>query len=330
MSSTESSRAFGELPIENALPSGDPRDNERALASALETGDESDALVLFERMGRAGIEFSCRCFMLAITEGMERASAAFARAGFHLAATDEPAVQALIERDGSMRGLSMFMKEYRYCKAQRTYYLPVVESDASVGPVRALLAEGLLPRRDQEELLTLSIRHGKPALARVLLDGGAQLAPSIREAVPEDLRGGMSDFVELGQRDRWVEFATPLLSIEVLRIVLEQVGDAICPMKRAWFSAYGRTPDFACKLAMIALHSDGAHCEDIEAALSTVAADSQLDAVHAMCAWDNVSVGVLEAAHVAACAAGAVEAAAVLLAAKRERAAESLLAPLEL
>lgn len=294
----------------------DPRVRERALAAALEAGEEARAVELIGRMGRDGLEFSCRCYALAIAGGLVEASLACACAGFRLAVTDEPAVAARIARSDGMRGLAGFMEDYGYCKAQRTYYAPVVDSRASAEPVRALLAVGLLPARDASELLTLALRQGRVDLARVLVEGGAQLPDTMRGSIPAELKGKRA-VCRADESDRWRAFATPLVTLGVLELVLEHVGDEPCPMRRAWFAAYGRTAGFARKLALIAQHASAESCEDAGAALSAMAAAGELDGVRAMLSWEDLGLGAVDQAYEAARAAGSVEAAALLLERKR-------------
>ena len=180
---------------------------EKELSALVEAGDERAVIDWLESPGAALVEFTGRCFGAAVSSGMADASLLMGKLGFHLAVTDDKAAKRAIEQSKSMRGLLGFLEDYRYCKAQRSYYLPVVESDASQGPIEQLLAHGLLSANDKAELLSLALRSDKPKLARALAAGGARLSDGMRDDVPEDLRKSRSDLAA-SEKDLWARLAT--------------------------------------------------------------------------------------------------------------------------
>jgi len=289
-----------------------PIDLEKALFTAVESHDLEAAEALLSDDGRTALELTGRCFAHAITHGNTEMALLLGRAGCCLNVLDEPAVVALLESgEAGMRGLVGFLQRYRYCKAQRTYYLSVVQAPASVEPVRALLAQGAgLTTHDQAELLSLSIRQDNVELARCLVEGGAQLIEDIHDAVPDDLLG------KAGVRNAhspWVEQLSPQSGKETILFVLEQVGDAPCPVRAAWFKLYFRDPLFADKLALIAPHSNAALCEDTAALLETLARAGHARAIESVLTWDGLDVDACAPALAAAQDAGHIQIAAALL-----------------
>ena len=289
----------------------DPVEAEARLARAVEGGDEGLVERELAAIGRENIEFTGRCFALAITQGLEATAVLFGRAGFCLNVMDEPAVRAELASSGARtRGLVDFLQRYRSCKAQRTYYLPVVQEPLAVGPVKALLREGAgLSAHDCSELLSLAVRQDNVELARVLVAGGAQLADDIHDAAPDDLAGKMT----LPDVDPWAEQLSPRSSAGMIAFVLEQLGDRPCPVKADWFKLYFRDLAFSGKLALIAPHSNAAACEDAPALLAELARGGHAAAVRAVLAWDGLDTDGLGDALEAARAAGHVEIAAALL-----------------
>ena len=90
----------------------DPVAAEARLAAAVESGDESFAAREFAAIGRDSLEFTGRCFALAIASGMCNAAVLFGEAGFHLNVMDEPAVQAeLAAGNAGTRGLVGFLQQ---------------------------------------------------------------------------------------------------------------------------------------------------------------------------------------------------------------------------
>ena len=302
-----------------ADPAG-PVQAERRLAAAVEGGDEALVARELAAIGRENIEFTGRCFALAITAGLVETAALFGRAGFHLNVMDEPAVQAELAAAGACtRGLVDFMQRYRYCKAQRTYYLPVVQEPLSAGPIGALLAQGAgLSAHDCSELLSLAIRQDNVGLARVLVDGGARLACDIHDAAPSDLAGKMS---MQPPADPWADQLSPRSSLDMIAFVLEQLGDAPCPIRADWFKLYFRDPRFSDKLALIAPHGSAGTCEDASALLAELARGGHAKAVRDVLAWDGLDADALDEALDIARKAGHVEITAALLQARNAGAA---------
>ena len=294
----------------------DPVAAEARLATAVETGDESLVTREFAAIGRDSLEFTGRCFALAITSGMCNAAVLFGEAGFHLNVMDEPAVQAeLAVGDAGTRGLVGFLQRYRTCRAQRTYYLPVVQAAESVGPVRELLAVGRgLNERDCSELLSLAVRQDNVKLARVLVEGGAQLACDIHDAAPDGLAAKMG---LAAPNDPWAEQLSPRSSLETIAFVLEQMEGRPCPIRADWFKLYFRDAQFGEKLALIAPHGSAATCEDASALLAELARGGHVRAVHTVLAWDGLDPAATQPALDIARAAGHVEIAAALLQASR-------------
>ena len=292
-----------------------PVEAEKRLAAAVLSGDEDAVRREFDAVGDS-VEFTGRCFAAAITQGLVRTALLLARAGFHLNVMDEPAVAAeLATGEGGMRGLSGFMGRYSYCRARRTYYLPVVQGPESAGPVSALLSEGVgLTERDKTEMLSLSVRQGNVALARVLVEGGARLRDDIHDAAPSDLRGKASVSTA---GDPWAEQLSPRSSMQMIAFVLEQMDGRACPVRADWFKLYFRDPQFSEKLALIAVRSCRELCEDARSLLVELSRGGQVRAVESVLAWGGFDADVLDPAIEAARSAGHVEIAAALLRAKQ-------------
>lgn len=297
----------------------DPIQAEQRLAQALKSGNESLVAEELAAIGRDSIEFTGRCYTLAITGGLVETTLLFGRAGFHLNVMDEPAVQAELERSGNVtRGLVDFMQRYRSCKAQRTYYLPIVQAPASIEPIRALLREGVgLTQRDCSELLSLAVRQDNTDLARVLVEGGARLASDIHDAAPDDLAGKMA----LSTPDNpWLDQLSPRSSMQTIAFVLEQLGNTPCPIRADWFKLYFRDPQFSAKLALIAPHSSADACENASALLAELARGGHVEAVRAVLSWNGIEPDQLDEALPIAQEAGHVEITAALLRAKQANA----------
>lgn len=304
----------------------DPIRAEAQLAEAVESADEERIARELAEIGRENIEFTGRCFALAITGGLIGTAVLFGRAGFHLNVMDEPAVQAeLAESSAGMRGLVSFMQRYRHCKAQRTYYRHVVQEPRSVGPIRALLREGVgLTERDCSELLSLAVRQDNVALARCLVEGGAQLADDIRIAAPADLGENASSAASEGP---WAELLSPRASLDAIAFVLEQLGGAPCLIRADWFKLYFRDPQFSAKLALIAPHSTADRCEDPSALLAELARGGHVKAVRAVLDWKGLDASCADEALGIARAKGHVEIASAII--QAQRTAAPALQPLE-
>ena len=297
----------------------DPIEAEKRLAQAVSTADESFIAAELAAIGRESLDFTGRCYAAAITAGLESTAVLFGRNGFCLNVMDEPAVRQIVESGtAGTRGLVGFMQRYRYCRAQRTYYLPIVQQSLSTEPIRALLAEGSgLTERDKTELLSLSVRQDNVGLARVLVEGGAQLYDDIRLAAPDDLQANMA----VGNAaDPWAVQLSPRSSLPMIDFVLDQMGDGPCPVKADWFKLYFRDPQFGAKLALIAPHADEGLCEDGRALLVELSGGGHSKAVRSILHWASFSADELDEALSAAQEAGHVEVAAELL---RERQARS-------
>ena len=285
---------------------------EKKLAALIAAGDEDAVLAWLAGDDLQAIEFTGRCLSLAITSGMVRAACRMGEHGFHLCATDDAAAQRAIEQASSMRGLLDFLERYRYCKAQRSYYLPVVQSGSSIEPVRALLAAGLLSEADMRELLSLSLRMDNPRMARVLADGGAKLVGDIRDEVPAEL-GGFLPLKAREEEELWVEFATPQRSLETLELIFEHTGALPCAIHHGWWGSYGRQDAFAAKLALIACHSSAAHCDYTARLLETLAAEGEQAGLAVVLGWEALQTSWLDAALAAAQDAGKAQAAAAIM-----------------
>ncbi len=285
---------------------------EKKLAALIAAGDEGAVLAWLAGDDLPAIEFSGRCLSLAITSGMVRAACRMGEHGFHLCVTDDAAAQRAIDQASSMRGLLGFLERYRYCKAQRSYYLPVVQSDSSIEPVSALLAAGLLSDADKHELLSLSLRMDKPRMARALADGGAKLVANIRDEVPAEL-GGSLPLKAPSDEELWAEFATPQRSLETLELIFEHTGAQPCAIHHGWWGSYGRQDAFAAKLALIACHSSAAHCDCTARLLETLAADGEQAGLAAVLGWQDLQASWLDAALAAAQDAGKPQAAAAIM-----------------
>ena len=292
-----------------------PLEAEQRLAAALLDGDEDLAIDELAAIGRENLEFTGRCYALAITRGMVRATLAFGHADFHLNVMDEPAVKGeLAASGGATRGLVGFMQRYRSSKAQRTYYLPIVQEPAAIDPVRALLEEGVgLTERDCSELLSLAVRQDNVALARVLVEGGSRLAVDIHDAAPSDLAGKMS--ME-ASGDPWADQLSPRSSLAMISFVIEQMGDDPCPIRADWFKLYFRDPQFADKLALIAPHSSADSCECAGALLAELARGGHVQAVRSVLGWEGLEADACDEALAIAREHGHVEIAAALLQAR--------------
>lgn len=294
----------------------DPILAEARLAEAVESADEPRIARELAEIGRDNIEFTGRCFALAIVNGLVGTSLLFGREGFHLNVMDEPAVQQeLAESSAGMRGLMSFMQRYRHCKAQRTYYLQVVQEPLSLAPIRALLQEGVgLTTRDCSELLSLAVRQDNTELARVLVEGGAQLAEDIRIAVPDDLGENVSSAASEGP---WAELLSPRGSLGTIAFVLEQLGDEPCLIRADWFKLYFRDPQFSAKLALIAPHSRAERCEDPSALLAELARGGHVKAVRDVLNWEGLERGCADEALAIAREKGHVEIASAIMQARR-------------
>ena len=295
---------------------------EKDLAATIEAGDERAVLAWLEGPLAAQLEFTGRCYSLAITGGMAEAAVLMGRSGFHLAVTDDEAAKRSIEAASSMRGLLDFMGTYRYCKAQRSYYLPVVSSTESTAPIGALLAQGLLSEHDKSELLSLSIRMDNAALARVLVAGGAQLIDDIRQDIPQELREA-NDVSMDNTGKHWAEMVTPQRSLKMLELIFEQTGNAKVHIHKGWWGSYSRQEGFAARMGAIAKHSSGELCEDTPALLTLLAAAGDASALSEVVVWEGMQTSWLDAALDAARDAKQVEAANVIMRA-RNAAAGSL------
>ena len=290
----------------------DPIAAERRLAEAVESGDEGRIERELTAIGRDGIEFTGRCYALAITKGLVNTTVLFGKTGFHLNVMDEPAVQAELASSGARtRGLVDFMQRYRYCKAQRTYYLPIVQEPRAIEPIRALLrsGEGLSPH-DCSELLSLAVRQDNVDLARVLVDGGACLVEDIHDAAPRDLAGKMS---MAAPANPWADQLSPRSSLPMIEFILGQLDGTPCPIRADWFKLYFRDPRFSDKLALIAPHGSAATCEDASALLAELARGGHAKAVRDVLAWDGLDASQFDEALDIARRAGHVEITAALL-----------------
>ena len=293
---------------------------EKELAALLQAGDEAAALQWLEGPQAAQVEFTGRCLNLAITNGMTKAALRMGELGFHLAVTDDAAAKRAIQEASSMRGLLSFLGDYRYCKAQRSYYLPVVESEESLEPVRKLMQAGLLSTHDTSELLSLSLRMDNPALARVLVEGGAQLQDDIRQNIPTELREANNISME-NTGKHWAEMVTPQRSLETLELIFEQTGQEPVRIHKGWWGSYRRQEGFAAKLSAIAAHSNANVCDDTELLLATLAEAGEAGGLRTVCSWEGLEDAWLEAALDAARNAGNTEAAAVIMRARNKSAA---------
>ena len=315
-------------------------ENEKKLFAAIEQG-ETEALQAFETIGgREGLEFSCRCYSAAISKGMVALSLAFAKAGFVLSVADEPFMKASLAaasakpaaagsittkpadakpaaaKPACARGLKTFMEQYRYCKAKRTYYLPIALCTFSAKPLEALMQAKLLPEHDASEILTLALRHGNINLARTLVAQGATLPNSIRGSIPENLKG-KSAIYDNDSGNRWRSFVSPCYTLEVIELALEHAGSSPCSVLASWMLSYKREPNFAQKLATIVLRSNASHCENAPDVLCVLAEAGQTAAVEYMTSWSTIDANNLAHAYEAAQQAGQVETAALLIRARK-------------
>ena len=325
-------------------------ENEKKLFAAIEQG-ETEALQAFETIGaREGLEFSCRCYSAAISKGMVALSLAFAKAGFVLSVADEPFMKASLAaasakpaaakpaktqpaaagsittkpadakpaaaKPACARGLKTFMEQYRYCKAKRTYYLPIALCTFSAKPLEALMQAKLLPEHDASEILTLALRHGNINLARTLVAQGATLPNSIRGSIPENLKG-KSAIYDNDSGNRWRSFVSPCYTLEVIELALEHAGSSPCSVLASWMLSYKREPNFAQKLATIVLRSNASHCENAPDVLCVLAEAGQTVAVEYMTSWSTIDANNLAHAYEAAQQAGQVETAALLIRARK-------------
>ena len=304
---------------------------EKELAQLIASGDEA-AVMAWANSGRAqDVEFTGRTFAAAICQGMAQASCLLAQEGFNLCVTNDAAAQRAIAAANGMRGLLGFLERYRYCKAQRSYYLPVVQSSASLQPVQALLDAGLLGKRDAAELLSLSLRMNNAPLARVLADGGAKLAVIEEDDIPPELSHGSSKQAvddAQGEACLWARFATPQRDMDTLELVLQRAEGTPCGVYRSWWGSYARQEDFAAKLAVIAAASDADHCDcPYELAAALVEAGQQ-EALEDVLDWDALAPAQLGELLERAQQAGRPQAAAAIMRAMHTR--PGALAPLEL
>lgn len=294
-------------------------DAEKELAALIETSDEDGVISWLDGPKAREIEFTGRCLSDAIGKGMARAACLMGRMGFHLAVTDDPAAQRAISEAASMRGLLGFLERYRYCKAQRSYYLSVVESELACGSIAAMLNEDLLNETDKAELLSLSIRSNNAELARLLADSGALLAQDAGSGIPADL-AQRANANPKTQAQLWAQFATPQRSLKMLEIVLEQSGGSSCCIHRSWWGSYQRQADFAAKLSVIACHSSIACCDCPATLLETLAAAGETKGLAAVVRWPGIDAASLDVALRAAQEAGHAQAAAIILGASQQTA----------
>lgn len=292
---------------------------EKGLAQLLAARDESSVLAWLKEGRAADIEFTGRCLSLAITQGMADAAVALGQLGFHLAVTDDAAARRAIEQASSMRGLLSFLEGYRYCKAQRSYYLAVVEGDDSVYPIECMLAEGLFSTADCVELLSLALRSDKPALARVLADGGAKLSDDAQDEVPADLRSSAHDS-SASEGELWARLATPQRSCDTLSLIFEHTDACVCSIHRSWWGSYARQEGFAAKLSAIACRSDASHCDCTQKLLVALASagHTALEGLSAVLGWSGLESTWLDEALVAAQEAGNAQGAALIMRAVQE------------
>ena len=214
------------------------------------------------------------------------------------------------------RGLKTFMEQYRYCKAKRTYYLPIALCTFSAKPLEALMQAKLLPEHDASEILTLALRHGNINLARTLVAHGATLPNSIRGSIPENLKG-KSAIYDNDSGNRWRSFVSPCYTLEVIELALEHAGSSPCSVLASWMLSYKREPNFAQKLATIVLRSNASHCENAPDVLCVLAEAGQTAAVEYMTSWSTIDANNLAHAYEAAQQAGQVETAALLIRARK-------------
>lgn len=294
---------------------------EQALFAAVETGDLERARALTSGAAREQLAFTGRCYAHAICNGMTEFALLFAQSGFCLNVTSEPAVKDLLASGADrVRGLRGFLETYRYCRAQRTYYLPVVQSAASTEVVRALLAANVgLTAADASELLSLSIRMGNVELARALAEGGAHLPGGVYDTIPDDLRG-KSEIAQTHSSSPWVEAVSPQHGLPMLTFLLEHCDPASCPIRRDWFKLYFRDPEFADRLALIVDKAAPALCEDFDALLVTLAPTNHTSALHTLMQWPQAHKANLEAALAAAREARRVDTVTLLLNAQHAQA----------
>jgi len=312
---------------------------ERRLCAAVQSGDAAFVERELADMGREVVEFTGRCFAYAITQGMADVAVVLGRAGCCLNVTDEPVVRdELANGSAGMRGLLGFLERYRYCRAQRTYYLPIVQSDVSVGPMRALLGEGVgLTDHDKTELLSLAVRQDNVSLAHVLVEGGAKLLDDIHDAAPSDLRQKHAESARncrgtgqtLGKsadasegRNPWIEQLSPRSSMPMIEFVLEQIGATACPIRGDWFKLYFRDPQFGQKLALIAPHGCAELCDDVQSLLVELSRGGHAGAVAAVLTWGDLGADAIDAALEEARGEGHVEIVAMLLQARNEHASQ--------
>ena len=285
---------------------------EKELARLIEEGDEARVQAWLDAGKSRAIEFTGRCLAAAITRGMASAACRMGELGFHLSVTDDEAACRAIEESDGMRGLLGFLSDYRYCKAQRSYYLQVAESPESREPVRRMMAKGLLSDEDATELLSLSLRTNRPELARVLAEGGASLISETADETPVESTSSHMNRRK-SNKEHWADFATPQRSLETLELIFDHTEDVPCSIYRSWWGSYGRQEGFAAKVAAIALHSDDSHCDCTRQVLETLAQAGEQAGLEAVLAWDALDVEWLEAALVAAQNASKPQAAAAIM-----------------
>ncbi len=301
------------------MPHDSAIEAEKKLAALIEVGDEQAIRTWLDQGGASAVEFTGRCLASAIARGMTATACRLGELGFHLAVTDDAAAQRAIEQASGTRGLLGFLSDYRYCKAQRSYYLPVVESEASIAPVRAMQEAGLLGDTDESELLSLSLRMDRAPLARALAGGGARLAQDGADGVPAELlKTTAGDASAQSDEALWSAFATPQRSLETLALVLEHTGATPCSIHHGWWGSYGRQKDFATKLSAIACRSDSSHCDCTGRLLETLASAGEQQGLEAVLAWDGIEDSWLDVALVAAQESGKPQAAAAIMRAESE------------
>ncbi len=307
---------------------------EQELAALLGQGGQEAVIAWIEAGCAAKVEFTGRCLSLAICSGMAQASCRLAQAGFRLCVTDDAAAQEAIAAADGMRGLLGFLERYRYCKAQRSYYLPVVQSPQSAAPLKAMLEDGLLGKRDAAELLSLALRMSNAVLARTLADAGAHLADGADGDIPADLAGapnsGSPASCAKDEPELWGSFATPQRDLATLQLVLEHTVGTPCRICRSWWGSYQRQEGFIRKLAAIACASDAAHCDCTRELLLALAAAGEQKALEAVLGWEGLEPAWLDEALAAAQGAGKTQAAAAIMRARHGVAQVSPLGPLEL
>lgn len=284
---------------------------EAQLAEAVASGDDARAIAQLHAIGRDALEFTGRCYALAITQGMVEASLEFACADFHLNVMDEPAVRTLLAGHHGTRALRTFLTRYGHAHAKRTYYLDVVQAPASRDVLAALLEAGVgLSAHDESELLSLAVRADDVELAALLAGGGARLVGDIHEHAPAELQRASS---VTRASSPWQEALKPTASPAMIGFIASQLQPEPCRIRREWFSLYARDARFASGLALIARHSAGDACESIAETARVLAGAGRAEALAYVLSWPQARGEDLHDALRAAQDAGATECAALLV-----------------